>query len=65
MRESAVLVESLAVPIAEEKYRILLEVAEAANAHLELAAVLEATFHAVRRFVGFDMISITRLSTRC
>ena len=49
------------MPIAEEKYRILLEIAEAANAHLELAAVLEATFHAVRRFVGFDMISITRI----
>jgi formate hydrogenlyase transcriptional activator len=51
----------LIVTLADEKYRILLEVAQAAGSHLELAAVLEAAFRGLQPFVPFDLIAINRV----
>ena len=40
----------------EEKYRLLLQVSEAANAQRDLAAVLEAVVRALKPFVPVDAI---------
>ena len=46
----------------ERNYRLLLEVAEAANAHLDLDRVLEAVSVALRPLVHVDAISVSILS---
>jgi formate hydrogenlyase transcriptional activator len=42
----------------EEKYRLLLAVAEAANRHLELSQVLEAVAHTLQPLVPVDAITV-------
>lgn len=42
----------------EEKYRLLLQVAEAANSQLEMAGVLEAVLRALKPFAAVDGIAV-------
>ncbi|MFL6194426.1 MAG: sigma 54-interacting transcriptional regulator [Thermoanaerobaculia bacterium] len=46
---------------AEEKYRLLQEVSEAANSRLELAGVLEAVFLALAPLVPVDALGVTTI----
>src|SRR5689334_4172999 len=48
-----------AILTAEEKYRLLLEVSEAANSQLELAAVLEAVTHGLAPSIPVQGVSVT------
>lgn len=46
------------VPSLEERYRLLLRISQAANAHLEFAAVLEALAEALRPLVPVDVAAV-------
>ncbi|HSS76914.1 MAG TPA: hypothetical protein VLV54_09220, partial [Thermoanaerobaculia bacterium] len=47
---------------AEDKYRLLLEVSEAANSQLELATVLEAVAHALAPSIYVGGVSVTTVA---
>src|ERR1700710_2404243 len=46
---------------AEEKYRLLLEVSEAANSQIEIAAVLEAVVEGLEPAVHVDGLAVTTI----
>jgi len=46
---------------AEEKYRLLLEVSEAANSQIEIAAVLEAVVEGLEPAIHVDALAVTTL----
>lgn len=47
---------------AEERYRLLIEVSEAANSELEIAAVLEAVFNALAPSIDLDAVGVTTIT---
>ncbi|HEV2854351.1 MAG TPA: sigma 54-interacting transcriptional regulator [Thermoanaerobaculia bacterium] len=47
---------------AEERYRLFLEVSEAANSQLEIAAVLEAVFNALAPWIALDAVGVTTIN---